>query len=128
VLSDLCGHFIGEETLVSLEPKSENETEDLSKEEVEAAKQRNRVNAIILAAAFAVITLAPNPYKLFAPLLFLIPVIFSLIYRMRKASSEPALRSNIPPAQLSIPKPNGSDPYSYTPKDPQDPRRYKPIG
>jgi len=35
VLSDLCGHFIGEETLVSLEPKPENETEDLSKEEVE---------------------------------------------------------------------------------------------
>ena len=125
----LCaGLLLWEELQVSLEPKPEIETEDLPKEEVEASKRRSRINALILAATFIIITLAPDPYRLFAPLLFLIPVILTLVNRVRKASNEPTLQARDLPAQTSIPKQNGSDPYSYTPRDPQDPRRYKPIG
>jgi hypothetical protein len=113
---------------VSQTQKPEPETEDLPKEEVEAARRTSRINALILVATFVVITLAPDPYKLFAPLLFLIPVILSLINRMRKDSNGPTPQAKNLPDQPSIPKPDGSEPYSCTPRNPQDPRRYKPIG
>jgi hypothetical protein len=117
-----------EELQVSLTPQSETEPEDLPNEEVEASKRKSRINALILAATFVIITLAPDPYKFFAPLLFLIPVILSLINRMRNASNDSGIHAKDLSAQPSIPKPNGFEPYSYTPRDPQDPRRYKPIG
>jgi len=125
----LCeGILLWEELQVSQDPKPETETEDLPKEEVEASKRRSRINALILAATFVIITLAPDPYKLFAPLLFLIPVILTLVNRVRKASNEPTPQAKDLPAQMSTPKQNGSEPYSYTPRDSKDPRRYKPIG
>jgi hypothetical protein len=113
---------------VSETPNHETETEDLPQAEVEASKRRNRINALILAAIFAIITLAPDPYRLFAPLLFLVPLILTLINRVRRSSNGSTLPAKNLPGQPSIPQPSGSDPYSYTPKDPQDPRRYKPIG
>jgi hypothetical protein len=128
LLPALCGHLQLEEFRVSLTPKSETETEDLPKEEIEASKQRNRINALVLAGALAIITLAPDPYRLFAPLLFLIPVILSLVNHLRKSSNgSPAQTASFPP-QKEMPKSGVSDPYSYTPRDPRDPRRYRPIG
>jgi hypothetical protein len=113
---------------MSLTSNPGTESEDLPQEEVEASKRKSRTNALILAAIFAIITLAPDPYKFFAPLLFLIPLILSLIKFARKASNGPELQIQNLPNQPEMPKPSSSDPYTYKPKDPQDPRNYKPIG
>ena len=113
---------------MSLTSNPEPETEDLPEEEVLSAKRSSRINALILAAVFVVMTLAPDPYKLFAPLLFLIPALLWVFSRLHKSSGGPTLRSRDLPAPPPMPKPDGADPFSYTPKDPKDPRRYKPIG
>ncbi len=103
--------------------------DDLPPEAVEAAKKRSRINALTLAAVFLLLTFAPRPWNVYAPVLFLIPVIYALVGRIRAASTIPGPSSTPLP---SAPPPGSdapvTDPYSYTPRDPKDPRRYKPIG
>jgi hypothetical protein len=108
--------------------RSHEETEDLPREEVDAAKKRSRINALVLAGVFIILTLAPSPYNLLAPLLFLVPLIYSIAARGRKNSDTPAAAAGEPQPQPTAQEPGKVDPYSCTPRDPQDPRRYKPIG
>jgi hypothetical protein len=112
---------------MSLISKINDETEDLPKEEVEAAKNRTRLNALILAAVFLILTLAPSPYNMYAPLLFLIPLIYSIVGRARQASGAPTLPGNGQHIEPTSQESDHAEPYSYTSKDPQNPRRYKPI-
>ncbi len=96
-------------------------------EEVEAAKRKSRINALILGVVFLLLTFAPSPWNAYAPLLFIIPVVYSLVNKFRRASSVPVPASRMPmPTQEK--NSAGVEPYSYTPRDPGDPRKYKPIG
>lgn len=107
----------------ALEPKED----DLPREAVEAARRRSKINALVLGAVFLLMTVAPHPWSSYAPILFLIPVIYALVSRMRRASSLP-----VPSSSQSAPTQRADglrvDPYSSTPRDPKDPRKYKPIG
>ena len=112
------------------EPVEKDEKrDDLPPEAVEAAKKRSRINALILGAVFLLLTFGPRPWNAYAPVLFLIPLIYALVSRMRAGStmqgpySIPS--SPTPPQGVDSP---GAEPYSYTPRDPKDPRRDKPIG
>ncbi len=101
--------------------------EDLPTEAVEAAKRKGRINALVLALVFLLLSFAPRPWSTFAPLLFLIPVIYSLVIKMRSGShpaGTAAERFAPPPGSSS----SSPQPFSYQPRDPKDPRRYKPIG
>ncbi len=101
---------------------------DLPADVLDARKRQHRLNALTLAAVLLLSTVLPAPYGAFAPLLFLIPLLFALVNRIRQA------RAGVEAApDVSSPRPEDEEtpviePYSYTPKDPKDPRRYKPIG
>jgi hypothetical protein len=60
-------------------------------------------------------------------LLFLIPLIYSIFGRARQASGAPTLSGNGPRTEPTIQESDHTEPYSYASKDPQNPRRYKPI-
>ncbi len=82
----------------------------------------------MLGVVFLLITLAPPPWNTYAPALLIIPFIYALVGRLRRA----ARSSNAEPSAGRPSAPGGRptviEPFSYTPKDPKDPRRYKPIG
>ena len=101
--------------------------DDLTPEEVAAAKRKSRLNALILGVVFLLISFAPRPWNAYAPLLFIIPLIYSLANKFRAASSVPRLPGSSPGQTPKMGSEN-RDPYSYTPRDPDDPRKYKPIG
>lgn len=99
--------------------------EDLTREAVDAAKKKTRINALVLAAVFLLSALAPYPWNAYAPLLILIPLVYSVVNRVKKNGSlrEPqALGSNQEGVEAF------REPYGSEPRDPKDPRRYKPIG
>ena len=105
------------------------EENNSSPDRKEAAKKLSYLNTLILVAVFLLGFVLPSTYKILAPFLFLIPVIISLVNKARQAKEK---RQNPVQAQ-TYPPPTSDrgpavDPYSYTPKDPKDPRRYKPIG
>jgi len=106
--------------------ESKKETE-ISKEDIAAAKTRARIAAFSLALIFLISVLAPPPWSSYAPLLLLIPLAYSLLSRIRRGSE---VRQGAPPPPRGVRIPEGpiKEPYSYTPRDPKDPRRYKPIG
>ena len=56
----------------------------------------------------------PKTYKVFAPLLLSVPVILKVVNKIRQSSES---SDQTAPSEL----------YYYKPKDPKDPRRYKPI-
>lgn len=79
------------------------------------------MNAVVLLLVFGLLTFAPQPWAVFAPLLLLIPLLQGVSDRMRRGS----------PAEGRVHPPEGGarpEPYSREPRDPQDPRRYRPIG
>jgi hypothetical protein len=98
--------------------------DDLAPGELEASRKKSRINALILGIVFLLLVVAPHPWNSLVPILLLIPLIYSLVNRVRGAS-----RSSGPSPS---PAPGSSDsrrePYSHTPSDPNDPRKYKPIG
>jgi hypothetical protein len=103
--------------------ESPNTSDEVSQEAIAAKKRRSRLNALILGLVFLVYTFGPPRWKLFAPLLFLLPVLYSLLSRLRGASIE----SDRPVTREIDAAAPAAEPYSYTPRDPNDPRRYKPI-
>jgi len=104
------------------------ERHDSEPEAAQADKKRLRLNAlIILLIPVLVGVVLPRPYRGLAPFLFLIPLVISLVNKFRKADEK---SGNSPPNQ-TYPMPHQDhsvEPYFYAPKDPKDPRRYKPIG
>jgi len=103
--------------------------DDIAPETSEKAKKQWRLNALILAGVFLLGAVLPSEYKAFAPILFVIPFIIGIVNKIRQAGENPENPSQdhtySPSMSDRIPS---SEPYSYKPKDPKDPRRYKPIG
>jgi hypothetical protein len=105
-------------------PKDETTPEELQK-----AKKQGQLNALTLGAVFLLGILLPPAYKPFAPLLFVIPVVVKVMNKIRQTGEN----SGNPPRNRirSQPMPErdpSTEPYSHNPKNPKDPRRYKPIG
>jgi hypothetical protein len=103
---------------------AESGPDDISQQDIEAAKRRSRINALALGLVLILATLAPYPWNAYAPMLIVIPAIYAIVNRFRNRS-----QWNQSPTRTAG-KPNGSsegEPYTITPKDPNDPRRYKPI-
>ena len=98
-------------------------------EESEKTKKQWGLNVLILAGVFLLSAVLPSEYKAFAPALFIIPLIAGIVKKIRRSGENPENPSQdntySPPIPDRIPT---HEPYSYTPKDPKDPRRYKPIG
>ena len=93
--------------------------DDLTRDMIMSARKRTRLNAVILLLVFALLSFAPQPWAAFAPLLLVVPLLHAALARMRRLPSPP----RPPGAGDSCP-----DPYTCEPRDPKDPRRYRPIG
>ena len=94
------------------------------------SKKRSQIlHAWILTGIFLFGILLPPGYKIFAPLLFIIPSIIDVVNKARMAGETSRLplrdQTYTPPMPSRIPS---LDPYTAMPKNPKDPRRYKPIG
>jgi hypothetical protein len=103
--------------------------DDVRPESTKEGKRWSGLNALILGLVLLLGVVVPPPYNAFAPILLVIPLIIAVVRKARQAGE----RSGSPqPNQTYSPPVPDSDhsvqPYSYTPKDPKDPRRYKPIG
>lgn len=109
-------------TLESLEGKSAPKKDDLPPEDLEAARRKSRINALVLGLVFLLLTFGPHPWNTYAPLLFLVPLVYSLISRMRRTTipSNPRTPTATDTSRL--------EPYASRQKDPNNPRKYKPIG
>ncbi len=101
--------------------------DDLPRDAIEAAKRKSRINALVLGAVFLLLYVVPSPWNVYAPLLFLIPLVYSLVSRNRTVSGTSPASAAKPTMPESITT-EVKEPFSYTPRDPKDPRRYKPIG
>jgi hypothetical protein len=103
--------------------------DDMTPEALEKAKKQGRLNALVLAAVFLLSILLPSAYKPLAAILFVVPFVVKVMNKIRK--TEENLESSPKSQTYSQPKPDqisSTEPYAYKPKDPKDPRRYKPIG
>jgi hypothetical protein len=100
-----------------------DESGEIRAEDIAASKRKARVNALTLGLVFVLGAFAPYPWKAYTPLVFLIPVFYRVYTRIRRPDGSPEIR---PPTQIA--ETGTEEPYSYTPRDPKDPRRYKPIG
>ena len=96
------------------------EENDLTEDMILSSRRRTRANAVILLLVFALLTFAPQPWATFAPLLLLIPLLHAILDRVRPGSTPSG--STQPSKADSYP-----EPYSLKPRDPDDPRRYRPI-
>jgi hypothetical protein len=104
--------------------------EQRDREKKEKAKKRSRLNGILLACVFLLSIFLPRAYKAFAPFLLLIPIVWEIVIKMRQSGKIP---SDIPHRETHTTPPapdyaSPAEPYYHKPKDPKDPRRYKPIG
>lgn len=100
-----------------------------TKAEDESKKRSQQLHVLILVGVFLFGILLPPGYKIFAPFLFIIPSIIDVVNKARMAveKSRPPLRDQTytPPMPSRI---HSLEPYTAMPKNPKDPRRYKPIG
>jgi hypothetical protein len=103
--------------------------EDPNPKPSEKDKKQWRLNALILAGVVLLSAVLPPEYKAFAPVLFLVPVIVGVVKKIRRFGEN---SGNVTQDQTYSPPvyedTTSHEPYSHTPKDPKDPRRYKPIG
>ncbi|MBN2321210.1 MAG: hypothetical protein JXR49_19175 [Acidobacteria bacterium] len=94
---------------------------DVTPEASEKTKRQWKLNSLILVGVLLLGAVLPPEYKAYAPLLFVVPFIISVANKMRQAgenSGDPSQNPNYAP----------HEPYTYKPKDPKDPRKYKPLG
>lgn len=95
----------------------------------EKAKKQRQLNAVILGMVFLLGIVLPPKYKALAPVLLLIPFIIGIVNKFSQTGKNP---ENPPPTHTYSPPKRDQIPYrelyTYKPKDPKDPRRYKPIG
>ncbi len=106
--------------------------DDLPQELIARSRDKSRMNAIILVTVFLlgvilpVASLASSPWNILAPVLALFPFFHLVTQRIRKVRA--STHSQQKTATPSADSPPGMEPYCWIPKDPRDPRRYKPIG
>jgi hypothetical protein len=103
--------------------------DDIPPESLEKAKKQGKLGALILVVVLLLSIVLPPEYKAFAPILFIVPFVMNVVNKIRQARE----KSENPLQEYphSPPVPDGTpsiEPYSYKPKDPKDPRKYKPIG
>lgn len=103
------------------------DAEELKPEEVARSKRMARINAATMALVFLVIAFAPAPYRLYAPVLFLLPFAYRIYTYMKRPAAD-GQRTELPRTAWEIPDTPHEEPYSHKPRDSRDPRRYKPIG
>ncbi len=96
------------------------EEDDLTEDMIVSSRKRTRMNAVVLLLVFALLTFLPQPWVVFAPLLLLIPLLHAVLERMRRGSAD-SVNQHAPEAD------SYREPYSLEPRDPRDPRRYRPI-
>ncbi len=103
--------------------------DDIAPESLEKAKKQGKLGAIILVCVLLLSIVLPPEYKAFAPILFIIPFAINVVNKIRQVrekSQNPLQKQpHSQPVSDSI---SSLEPYSYKPKDPKDPRKYKPIG
>lgn len=104
-----------------------NETEP---EASEKKKRQWALNALTLAGVFLLGVVLPPEYKAFAPLLFVVPFIINVANKIRQDDANPGNTSQDHAYSPPVPEypEHTPEPYSYKPRDPKDPRKYKPIG
>jgi hypothetical protein len=96
---------------------------------LEKTKKQWRRNALIFGGVFLLGFFLPPAYKAFAPLLFLIPVFIEVVNKSKQAGGSTGIPSTDHTHSPSTPdRTSSGKTYVYKPKDPKDPRRYKPIG
>jgi hypothetical protein len=106
------------------EQSPQSEPDDLTADEVAQSRRKARINGLIFAAVLLLGVVAPPPWNMYAPVLLLIPIVLGLLDRLRRLTIQGDSAEHRP-ARDDAP---AAEPYAYTPKDPKDPRRYKPIG
>jgi len=94
------------------------------------SKKRSRLLHFLIALSVVPLgILLPPSYKIFAPFLMAIPTIIDVVNKARmsgeKHSTHLRNQAYIPTLSSNI---RSLEPYTAIPKNPEDPRRYKPIG
>lgn len=103
--------------------------DEITPESLEKAKKQGKLGVLILAAVLLLSIVLPPEYKAFAPILFIVPFAISVVNKIRQLREK--AENPLQEQPHSPPVPDGTpsiEPYSYKPKDPRDPRKYKPIG
>jgi len=99
-------------------------------EAVDAAKKPSHlINALIVVGLFLLGIVLPPAYKVFKPFLFVIPSIIAVANKTLLAGK--GHRNLLGDQTCSPPMPGripSLESYADVPKDPKDPRRYRPIG
>jgi len=100
--------------------------ESSSEEESFKDKRQSRINLLVFGLVFLLVMMAPHPWNTYAPLLFLLPLIYSMLNKLKqKAGAEEEVQdSRLPRSRESYAR---AEPYTEKPRDPKDPRRYRPI-
>ena len=106
----------------------DDQSEEISPDALAASKRKARLNALLLAGVLILASVAPQPWNLFAPVLFIVPIVYAFVSRLRRGAPTPEQRARSAAQPRHLEVRSTIDPYSYTPKDPKDLRRYKPIG
>ena len=95
----------------------------------EEKNKKRKITGILFAGVLLLGALLPPRYKALSPLLFLLSPLFDVLSKLRGDSLQTEGSQGDSTPSDSIPEPRQSrEPYSYTPRDPKDPRKYKPIG
>jgi hypothetical protein len=100
--------------------------EEEAKEDSGRDNKLSRINALVFGLVFLAVVMAPYPWNTYAPLLFLLPLVYSVLNKLkqRAGAEEDVKDPRLPQSQESYARP---EPYTFKPRDPKDPRRYKPI-
>ncbi len=84
---------------------------------------------MIVAAVFLLGVFLPPEYKPYSPLLILALPLVAFLKKVRQAGAVGMdSAQNRSYSHIESETGRSLEPFSYTPKDPKDPRRYKPIG
>lgn len=108
-------------------PEQSHGQEEISPEDIATKKRQARINALVLGSVFLLTVMAPYPWNTYAPLLFLIPLLYSIAKKIRRTTADADLLQQRTRIDFENEAADREEPYSHTPSDPHDPRRYKPI-
>jgi hypothetical protein len=106
--------------------QGEDGLERSSEKESTKDKRQSRINALVFGLVFLLVAIAPYPWNSYAPLLFLLPLIYSILNKLKQKSGA---EEGVQDSQLTGSRESNTrrQPYSQRPRDPKDPRKYRPI-